>query len=89
MDTLLEEEVEDVGEYELEAAPEVPSPVRRKTALAARDEEEEGESMGLRVLMIATTAVLVLGIPVALSVSAGTASDLAKKVAGLFPGVEF
>lgn len=88
MDTLLEEDVEDVGELELD---DDPAPVRRSTtraaaATAAPDETEE--SMGLRVAAIATTLVLILAIPVCLGVSADQASDIAKQIAGIF-GAEF
>ncbi len=86
MDTLLEQDVEDVGEIELEAAEPLGAVAAapRRSALAGQEEEEEEESMGLRALAIGTTAVLVLTIPVTLSVSTGHTSDIAKVIAGLF-----
>ena len=92
MDTLLEEDVEDVGEVELE---EEPAPRRAassagvtRTAMAAQAEEPEEESIGMRLLAIATTAVLLLGLPVAISLSSGNPSGIAKSIGGLF-GAEF
>ena len=80
MDTLLEDDVEDVGEVELEAEEPLGAVAAgpRRRPQAGQEEEEEEESMGLRALAIGTTAVLVLTIPVTLSVSTGNASDIAK-----------
>ena len=92
MDTLLEDDVEDVGEVEIEdmepvaAAPS--SGVRRTSAIAASQEEPEEEPMGMRLLTIGTTAVLLLAIPLTISISTGSASDIAKTIAGIF-GAEF
>ena len=89
MDTLLEEDVEDVGEIELvddEPEPEVvatAAPVRRAGASRQAAAEPANDGLSL-VLALATAAVLLVAIPVALSVSSGTASDLAKKIAGMF-----
>jgi excisionase family DNA binding protein len=86
MDTLLEEDVEDVGEVALEeAAPAArTAPVRRVSAAAAA--EAAGEGMAMRALAILTSALLVLAIPVAASVSKGAPSGIAKSIAGLFGG---
>lgn len=87
MDTLLEEDVDDVGEIDLEEAPAAaPRRTAPRAAVAAAPEAEE--SMGLRVAAIATTAVMILGIPVCLGLSADQASDIAKTIAGMF-GAEF
>ena len=89
MDTLLEEDVEDVGEIDLEEEEVTTSKtVRRTSAIAAAQATPEHEGMGIRIAAIVTTAVLVLAIPVAFSVSSNSASDLAKAIAGLF-GAEF
>jgi hypothetical protein len=90
MDTLLEEEVEDVGEVQLEtaAAPAMrAAPAVRRTAVAVVEEKDEG--MLVKVLAIATSAVLVLAIPVVVSLSKGSPSGLAKSIAGIFPGTGF
>jgi excisionase family DNA binding protein len=97
MDTLLEEEVEDVGEVALEedlpadeaeleeeesAAPV--TPVRRPGAAAAED--ETGEGMLVRSVAIVTSLILVLAIPVVIALSRGRASSLATSLADLFAG---
>lgn len=84
MDTLLEDDVEDVGEIDLEDAEETAAPVRRQSALAATKVEEESEGMGMRALMILTSIVLLLAMPIAISVSTGNASGIAKSIAGMF-----
>lgn len=87
VDTIIEEEIEDVGELELEDDEEVvtATPVRRTSALAAATTvDDETESMGMRFAMILTTVVLILGMPVCVAISSGRADDLAKSVAGIF-----
>ncbi len=87
MDTLLEEDVEDVGEVELAEEEEEEAaarPVRRAPVLVAAQAEPAQEGMGLRIAAIATTAVLVLAIPVSLALSKGVASEVAKSIAGVF-----
>ena len=87
VDTLIDDDVEDVGELDLEE----PEPARtrgvrppRRTVAVAATEEPAAEGVGLRVAMIATTAVLALAIPVALGISSGAATGLARSIAGLF-----
>lgn len=91
-DTLLDDDdVEDVGEIDLEEdfddEPVTEAPVRRPRAAAARDDEEEGEEMWVRGLLIATTVVFVLVLPVCVAASTGELSGIAKSVAGLFADV--
>lgn len=90
VDTLIEEDIEDVGEIDLEEAPVAvaASAVRRPRAASAAAAVEETESMGMRFFMIASAAVLFLSLPVAIAVSTGEADGLAKQIAGLF-GNEF
>ncbi|MCZ6598734.1 MAG: hypothetical protein O7B99_13940 [Planctomycetota bacterium] len=91
MDTILEDDVEDVGEIELGDAAPVRAPVRRSqtaAAAAVAAVEEEQESMGMRIVTILTSLVLLLGIPAAVSVSTGTATDLAKTIGKIF-GLDF
>ena len=96
-DTLLDEDddddVEDVGEIDLdseefeeEAEVEVVDrAVRARPAAAVV--EEEGEEVWVRGLMIATTVVLVLVLPVCIAVSTGEFTDIAKSVAGILADV--
>jgi excisionase family DNA binding protein len=88
MDTLLEEDVEDVGEIDLEEEEEEPAvvPVRRAAAVVV--EEPPTESLLDRVLMLGTTIVLLLVLPIVISVSTGKASDIAKMIAGVFKKFE-
>jgi len=87
-DTLLDEDVPDVGE-ELDLEEE-PAPTRsaaarpRRPAAAAAGAEEETESGVIRLVMIATSVILVLAIPVSLGVSSGEPSSVAKSIAGVF-----
>jgi len=87
VDTLIDDDVEEVGELELEeeAAPAAASKVKRPRPVAV--EEDDGvEGMGLRAAMIATAFVFILGLPVALAVSSGNADGVAKSVAEMFGG---
>ena len=84
MDTMLEDDVEDVGEIDLDDDDvETAAPVRRTSAIAAAKVEEETEGMGMRALMILTSIVLLLAMPIAVSVSTGNASGIAKSIAGM------
>ncbi len=89
MDTILEADVEDVGEVELEEevpAPRAAVPVRRTTAVVAV--AEPSESMLFRVVAIATSAVLLLAVPVATSLSKDAPSSTAQSIAKIF-GAKF
>ena len=90
-DTLLEDDVEDVGEIDLddddfggaEAETDAGSPVRRLSAIGAAD-ADEGEELWVRGLMIATTAVLVLCLPVCIAASTGQLTGIVRSIAGIF-----
>jgi excisionase family DNA binding protein len=79
VDTLLEAEVEDIGEVEELTEETVATPIRRT---GPRNTVPEG--MLVRTLSIVTAALLVLAIPVAVSLSTGSAGDLARAIADLF-----
>jgi hypothetical protein len=85
VDTLIDDDVEEVGELELEEeeAPAAASRAKRPRPVAIA-EEEEVEGMGIRAAMIATAIVFILGLPVALAVSSGKADGIAKSVAEMF-----
>jgi len=90
-DTILDDDVEDIGELELEEE-ELdldlePEPVRRSSALApgrAADVEEENEGMGLRAAMILTSGILLLAMPVAIAAASGNVTAIARGIAGIF-----
>lgn len=84
VDTIIEEDIEDVAELEIEDDEAPAAPVRRASAVAAARAEEESEGMGLRFAMILSALVMIVSLPVAIAVSSGTADDLAKSVAGIF-----
>lgn len=94
VDTIIEDDVEDVGEIALdEDEPVEARPMRRAGAAAAATgagrgaaAEETTEGAGIKFALIATAAVLVLAIPVCLSVGSktGAVSAFAKGIAGIF-----
>ena len=96
MDTLLDEEIEDVGTVEdtvpmieeeeelIEEAPVAATRTRSAAADAEAGAPDEGGFM--RAVLVVTALVLLLGVPVALSVGLGSAGSMAKAVAGLFGG---
>lgn len=87
-DTIIDDDVEDVGEIDLDddedEVIETAAPVRRAAPRAAAAEEEEVEGAGIKFALIATSLVLLLGIPVAYSLATGTMGDLAKPLADMF-----
>jgi hypothetical protein len=89
VDTLIEDDIEDVGELELDDDDGVTrvAPVRRGVG-SAKDDEEEEMSPLFMALTIASAAALIVFIPVAMSLSSGTASGFARTVAGIF-GADF
>ncbi len=82
-DTILEEEVEDVGvENAVKARP------ARRAAPARAAEAEKSEGMGFRIALILTTVVLLLAFPIVISAGSGNAGGMAKGIAGMF-GAKF
>ena len=90
VDTIIEDDVEDVGEIDLEdEEPVAARPLRRAGAAAAATEaasEEGSEGAGIKFALIATTAVLVLALPLCLAIgnNEGAVNSFASGVAGLF-----
>jgi excisionase family DNA binding protein len=89
MDTLLEEDVEDVGEVALEeevveeVVEEEEEPVvavRRTTVVA----EEPDEGMFVRTVAILTCVMLLFTVPILAGISRGAPSELATKIASWF-----
>ncbi|MFT5051385.1 MAG: hypothetical protein ACI8QZ_002796 [Chlamydiales bacterium] len=104
VETLIDDDIEDVGELELDdepaprratsrgaraAAPAPAAGVHRTGAIAANADVEETEGSGMLIALAVTTALLTAAMPVALSVAAGGASGLARTIAALFPGATF
>jgi len=85
MDTLLEDDVEDVGEVELDDEEDL-EPVVASSAVARRSgpEAEDPEGVAMRALAILTTLVMVLAVPVLMAISSGRVGSLASSIAGMF-----
>jgi excisionase family DNA binding protein len=94
-DTLLEEQVEEVAEVELEREERPAARSRRAAAMpVARSsttvvETEEPATVGAAwvAALIVSTLLLLLAVPVCLSASSGTVTDIAKAIAGIFTTV--
>lgn len=87
-DTLLDE-IDDIAEEPTVAA----SPAEEtkeedieevETVVVAAPVDEPCESMGMRFVMIATSFVLFLGIPLMMSISSGGLSEMARGIAAIF-----
>ncbi|MEZ6013679.1 MAG: hypothetical protein R3F49_01080 [Planctomycetota bacterium] len=87
VDTLIDDDIEDVGELELDDAPAAAA-VRRKSAVAAAVAEEEEEPGWVKGLLIVTTIAMILATPILVSLGTGTASEIARGIAGIF-GAKF
>ncbi len=91
MDTLLEEEVEDIGaadlEVELEEGEEAEEARVAVVRRPATPQETIPEGMLVRVLSIVTAVILILAIPLAVSITTGHAGDFAQALIDLIPGV--
>ena len=90
MDTLLEDDVEDVGEVELEDEPELVAAdaVVASTAVSRMEgpTDEDPEGVAMRALAILTTVLMILAVPVLMAISTGKSGGLAVSIAGLFTG---
>lgn len=80
VDTIIEDDVEDIGELELEEEEDlvVAAPVRRSSARASLEEEEETEGMGIRAALVLCSLVMICALPVIYAVSSGKVSALAE-----------
>lgn len=87
VDTIIEDDVEDVGEIDLDYEDEeelvAAAPVKRTSARAAL-EDDAHEDMLTRFALIASALVGVVALPVLFAVMTGRAGTLAQAVASLF-----
>jgi len=92
VDTIIEDDVEDVGEIELEEE-EPAAPVRRSASPravgAAPIQEEATEPIGILAAAIITALILVVSLPLVFSVSSGETSGMAEGIASIFFGDAF
>jgi len=98
VDTIIEDDIEDVGEIELDEVDEeivepTTSTTVRRTANpripSAAAEEDQTEPMGILAALIITALVLVGSLPIIFSVSSGETNGIAKGIAGIFFGDSF
>ncbi len=85
IDTLLEDEIEDVGEIDLDDEQEIED---LPPVAAVVEEEEEEMHPALLGALLASVGLMVLFGAVAMSLASGSVSGTAKAVGGLF-GVDF
>jgi excisionase family DNA binding protein len=88
-DTLLEEDVEDVGEVVIEKETIRATPARRGSSVATARAKvvavEEGDEGGLiKAVLLVTAIVLILALPVTLATSSGQIGGVAQSIAGIF-----
>jgi excisionase family DNA binding protein len=86
VDTIIDDDVPDVGEIEVEEEEEVvaAAPVRRSAPRVPIREEEEHESMGIRAALIICSLLMVCALPVIYAVSSDTMTSLAELFASGF-----
>ena len=89
VETIIEDDVPDVGEIEIEeevVAEDDYAPVVADTrVLRTQIEDESGfENTGMRLVLVLTTLLLVLAVPLALGATTGRASGVSDAIAGLF-----
>ena len=86
VDTIIEDDIEDVGEIAIDDEEEAVSaqPVRRAAARASAANEEQTEGMGLRAAMIVTTLIAIAGLPVVFAIASGHMTSLAEPFANMF-----
>lgn len=89
-DTILEDDIEDVGEVELEDEAPAAAAAPRVRATPRRAQQEEPETEGGLVLgaMMLSAVVLILAIPLCLDLASDGMSGFSKKLMGMIPGVD-
>ncbi len=93
IETIVDEGVEDVGDVVIEETvteevEEDGMPVEASMRRTVRVEEvpEEYEGAGMRTLMLITSLVLILALPICMAISAGVFSPVATTISGMFGG---
>lgn len=91
VDTIIEDDVEDVGEIDIEEEDEIvaAAPLRRAAPRVAGAQEESKESLGILAALIVTTLVMIGSLPLIFSVSSGEVSGMARGIAEMFFGDKF
>jgi len=97
VDTIIEDDVEDVGEIEIEPAvqaaaeseaeaEEEPAAAEAARRRAAPEVEGPSESILERSLLVLTSLILILALPLCLSAGSGVPSGVAQTIASMFSG---
>jgi hypothetical protein len=95
VDTIIEDDIEDIGEIEIDDVEEAAASTARSAARpsprlsAATPAEDEHEPMGVLAAMIITALVLVASLPIIFSVSSGETNGIAQGIASVFFGDKF
>ena len=92
VDTIIDDDVEDVGEIEIEteaealaeADAELEEEVEATARRAAPEVEAPSENVLVRMVLVLTSLILVLALPLCLSAGSGVASGTARAIASLF-----
>jgi hypothetical protein len=93
VETIVDEGVEDVGdvvieETVVEEVEEDGMPVEASMRRTVRVEEvpEEYEGAGMRTLILVTSLVMILAVPICMAISRGIFSPVSTTIAGMFGG---
>lgn len=86
-DTLIDDiddvdDIDDIDELDDEPDTEDEEEILETTPIASFEEEFEG--MGTRVLMMATTVVLIMAVPIIVSIATGSIGGMARGIGGIF-----
>jgi excisionase family DNA binding protein len=92
VETIIEDDVEDVGEIEIEPQAEEEAveaePAAAEVARRREAPEVEGptENVLMRTVLVLTTLILILALPMCLSSGSGVPSGVARTIASIFTG---
>jgi excisionase family DNA binding protein len=93
VETIVDEGVEDVGDVVVEETvveetdeDGVPVEVTARRTVRVEEVPEEYEGAGIRTLVLITTLVMILAVPVCMAISSGVFSPVAKTISGIVPG---
>ncbi len=91
IETIVDEGIEDVGDVVIEETvveemdeDGVPVEVTARRKVRVEEVPEEYEGAGMRTLILVTSLVLILAVPIAMAVSSGVFSPVATTISGMF-----
>jgi hypothetical protein len=93
VDTIIEDDIEDVGEIEIEEEDvvEAAAPLRRSAGSGSSPapaviEDEPSESIGVMAMVLITCGLLIMSLPLLYSIGSGQTGGLARGITGMFFG---